>query len=243
MSAVIATPELIKAAAMDVAAIGSTVNAAHMTAAPPTLSVLPAAADEVSARIAHLFSGYAQDYQRLAGKAAAFQDQFVQHLTASAVSYASAEAANVASLLKPLMAIATPVAAAATAAQSTLNDLIANLVTNIEIFLTAAIVTTFVSIFVLIFVSWLIADLVAAYLALTVTDIIGSSPWFGLVLNALIEAINPLFTTFPVLGQLVSAVTPVIGNAALNGGLILFWPLILVAQAFSALLVLRESPI
>ena len=62
-----------------------------------------------------LFSGYAQNYQKLAGKAAAFQEQFVQHLTTGAVSYASAEAANVASLLQPLTAIATPVAAAATA--------------------------------------------------------------------------------------------------------------------------------
>jgi hypothetical protein len=105
MSAVIATPELMAQAATDLSAIGSTVNAAHMTTAPPTLSVLPAAADEVSAGIAHLFSVHAQDYRALAGKAAAFQDQFVQHLSASAVFYASAEAANVA-LLQPLTAIA-----------------------------------------------------------------------------------------------------------------------------------------
>ena len=228
MSALIATPELMKAAAMDVAAIGSTVNAAHMTAAPPTLSVLPAAADEVSARIAHLFSGYAQDYQRLAGKAAAFQDQFVQHLTTSAASYANAEAANVASLLKPLTAIATPVAAAGIAAQSTLNDLITNLVTNIQIFLTTAIATLFGS----IFVSWLIADLVALFLALTVVNIITSSPWFSLAspwfslaMTALIDATYPIFTTFPILGELVSAVTSVIET----GALILFLPLILVA--------------
>ena len=128
MSAVIATPELMEAAATDLSAIGSTVNAAHLTAAVPTLSVLPAAADEVSAGIAHLFSGYAQDYQRLAGKAAAFQEQFVQHLTASAGSYASAEAANVASLLQSLTAIAAPVAGAATTAQSTLNDLLISII-------------------------------------------------------------------------------------------------------------------
>ncbi|WP_156688000.1 PE family protein [Mycobacterium sp. Marseille-P9652] len=103
MSAVIATPELIAQAATDVASIGSTVNAAHMVAAAPTVSVLPAGADEVSAGIAHLFSGYAQDFQALAGKAAAFQDQFVQHLTASAGAYASAEDA-IASLLQGLNA-------------------------------------------------------------------------------------------------------------------------------------------
>jgi hypothetical protein len=228
MSAVIATPELMAQAATDLASIGSTVNAAHMTAAPPTLSVLPAAADEVSARIAHLFSGYAQKYQGLAGKAAAFQEQFVQHLTAGAVSYASAEAVNVASLLKPLTAVATPVAAAATAAQSTLNDLMTNLVTNIQIFLNTAIATLFVS----IFVSWLIADLAALFLGLTVVNIITSSPlfslaspWFSLAMNALIEATYPIFTTFPILGELVSAVTSVIEA----GALILFLPLILIA--------------
>ena len=103
MSAVIATPDLVEAAATDLAAIGSTLNAAHMVAAAPTLSVLPAAADEVSAGIAHLMSGYAEDYQKLAGQAAAFHEQFVQHLTASAGAYASAEALNVASLLQPLL--------------------------------------------------------------------------------------------------------------------------------------------
>ncbi len=56
MPAVIAAPELMAQAATDLATIGSTVNAAHMAAAPPTLSVLPAAADEVSASIAHLFN-------------------------------------------------------------------------------------------------------------------------------------------------------------------------------------------
>ena len=127
MSAVIATPELMAQAATDLASIGSTVNAAHIVAAAPTLSVLPAAADEVSADIAHLFSQHAQEYQALAGKAAAFQDQFVQHMTVSAVSYTSAEAVNVASLLPPLTAIADSIGSAVTAAQNVLNDLVSNI--------------------------------------------------------------------------------------------------------------------
>ena len=98
MPAVIAAPGLIGVAATDVATIGSTVNAAHMAAAAPTVAVIPAAADEVSASVAHLFSSYAQDIQGLAGKAAAFHDQFVQHLSASASAYARSEAANVLSL-------------------------------------------------------------------------------------------------------------------------------------------------
>jgi hypothetical protein len=98
MSSVIASPDLIGAAATDLAAIGSTVSAAHMTAAARTVAVIPAAADEVSAGIAHVFSVHAQDFQGLAAQAAAFHEQFVQHLNASAGSYASAEAANAAML-------------------------------------------------------------------------------------------------------------------------------------------------
>ena len=90
-------------AATDVAAVGSTVDAAHMAAAIPTVAVIPAAADEVSASIAHTFSRHAQDYQALAVQAAAFHGQFAQHLDASARSYATAEGANVASL-QPLNA-------------------------------------------------------------------------------------------------------------------------------------------
>ncbi len=123
MSAVIAVPDLMAEAVKDVASIGSTVNAAHMVAAAPTVAVIPAAADEVSAGIAHLFSVHAQDYQALAGQAAASHEQFVQHLTASAGSYSSTEAANIA-LLQPLTAIAAPVAGAAVAAQDTFTDLV-----------------------------------------------------------------------------------------------------------------------
>ena len=105
MSIVIAAPELINTAATDLANIGSNLSAAHAAAAAPTTGVIPAAADEVSAGIANVFSAHAQDYQALAGRAAAFHQQFTQNLTASAGSYASAEAAN-ASLLQPLNAVA-----------------------------------------------------------------------------------------------------------------------------------------
>jgi hypothetical protein len=120
MSAVIAMPELMADAATNLATIGDTLNTAHMTAAASTVTVLPAAADEVSASIAHLFSGYAQDYQKLAAKAAGFHAQFVQKLTASAGAYASAEAANVASLLQPLTAAAGSMTGAAAAIDPTL---------------------------------------------------------------------------------------------------------------------------
>ena len=97
----IADTELMTAAASDLAGIGSNLNAAHLTAAASGVAVIPAAADEVSAGIAHLFSAHAQDYQALAAQASAFHEDFVQHLTASAASYASIEAA-IASLLHDL---------------------------------------------------------------------------------------------------------------------------------------------
>jgi hypothetical protein len=101
MSYVIAAPEMMTSAATDLATIGSNVAAAHTAAATRTLAVLPAAADEVSAGIAHLFSQHAANYQAMAAQAAAFNDQFVQHLTAGAFSYASIEAA-IASFLQEL---------------------------------------------------------------------------------------------------------------------------------------------
>jgi hypothetical protein len=98
MSHMIAAPEMMTAAATDLATIDSSLSAAHTAAAAPTVALAPAAADEVSASIAHLFSRYAGGYQALAGQASAFHEQFVQHLKASAGSYASIEAANTSSL-------------------------------------------------------------------------------------------------------------------------------------------------
>ena len=99
MSYVIAAPEMMTAAATDLATIGSDLSMAHHAAAVPTVALVPAAADEVSAGVAHLFSRYAEDFQGLVGRATAFHESFAQHLTAGAHSYASAEAVNVSYLL------------------------------------------------------------------------------------------------------------------------------------------------
>jgi len=117
MSYVIATPEMIASAASDVANIGSTLNAANAAAVAPTVAVLPAAADEVSASIANLFSAHAVEYQALVGRAAAFHEQFMQNLTAGAGSYVGAEAANVAAFT------ANPAAPAAAAQLAPLQPL------------------------------------------------------------------------------------------------------------------------
>ena len=96
MSSVIAAPELITTAATDLRNIGSTLSAAHAAAATPTMGVLAAAEDEVSAAIAAVFSTHGQGFQTLGAQAAAFHAQFVQALSSGAGSYVSAEAANVA---------------------------------------------------------------------------------------------------------------------------------------------------
>lgn len=104
MSAVIAVPDLLAQAATQVTAIGHALGAANQTAAS-TQAVPPAAADEVSAAVAQLFSRFGQDYHAAAGQAAAYQQAFAQHLTAAASSYANAETANT-SLLQPATAAA-----------------------------------------------------------------------------------------------------------------------------------------
>ena len=96
---------MMTSAAADLATIGSNVSAAHMAAAAPTVAVLPAAADEVSASIAHLFSQHAANYQAMAGQAAAFNDQFVQTLKSGGAAYAQTETTS-AALLRPLNASA-----------------------------------------------------------------------------------------------------------------------------------------
>jgi hypothetical protein len=92
MSFVITAPEMMTAAATDLAGIGSALSEAHTAAMAATVGLVPAAADEVSAAVTHLFSGYAQGFHELVGKAAASQGQFAEHLKAGAFSYASIEA-------------------------------------------------------------------------------------------------------------------------------------------------------
>ena len=122
MSYVIAAPEMIAAAASDLAGIGSTLNVANAVAAAPTTGILVAAEDEVSAAIAALFSAHGQGFQALSAHAASFHDQFVQALSGSGSTYALAEAANV----SPLQTVKQDLVAA----QSTFNLGLGNQGTN-----------------------------------------------------------------------------------------------------------------
>ncbi len=93
MSYLIATPDLLSAAATDLAGIGNTIGQASYAAAAPTTAVI-SAADEISMQIAALFGAHGQSFQAVSSQAALFHDQFVQALTTGASSYASAEAAS-----------------------------------------------------------------------------------------------------------------------------------------------------
>ena len=109
MTYVLTRPQAMATAAANVAGIGSALKEANVTAAGPTTRVLAAAADEVSAAAATLFSSYARGYQALTKQAAAFHDEFAQVLAAAGHAYAETEAAA-SGALGALTADPTPVA-------------------------------------------------------------------------------------------------------------------------------------
>ncbi len=104
MSWVMVSPELVVAAAADLAGIGSAISSANAAAAVNTTGLLTAGADEVSTAIAALFGAQGQAYQAASAQAAAFYAQFVQALSAGGGAYAAAEAAAVSPLLAPINA-------------------------------------------------------------------------------------------------------------------------------------------
>ncbi|WP_193307929.1 PE family protein, partial [Mycobacterium tuberculosis] len=81
MSFVIAAPEVIAAAATDLASLESSIAAANAAAAANTTALLAAGADEVSTAVAALFGAHGQAYQALSAQAQAFHAQFTQALT------------------------------------------------------------------------------------------------------------------------------------------------------------------
>ncbi len=93
MSYLIAAPDVLTAAASNLAVIGTSLETANAAAAASTTGLLAAAQDEVSTAIAALFGSHGQAYQAISGQAAAFHTQFTQAMAAGAQSYAAAEAA------------------------------------------------------------------------------------------------------------------------------------------------------
>lgn len=103
MSYLVVVPELVAAAATDLANIGSSISAANAAAAAPTTALVAAGGDEVSAAIAALFGAHARAYQALSAQAAMFHEQFVRALAAGGNSYAVAEAATAQSVQQDLL--------------------------------------------------------------------------------------------------------------------------------------------
>jgi PE-PPE domain/PE family len=93
MTSLIADPQLLAAAAGNVADINSSISAARAAAAGPTTGLVAAAEDEVSAMTAALFGAYGQEYQAILQQAAAFHEQFVAALSSAGNAYTGAEAA------------------------------------------------------------------------------------------------------------------------------------------------------
>ncbi|MCV7005887.1 PE family protein [Mycobacterium gordonae] len=94
MTLLAAQPQLITAATVQVAAIGTAISDVGALVAGPTTELAAAAADEVSVAAAELFGAYARESQALLAQAAAFGDRFAAALTAAAGAYLDAEAAN-----------------------------------------------------------------------------------------------------------------------------------------------------
>jgi PE family/PPE-SVP subfamily C-terminal region len=94
MSFVITQPEALTAAASALENLGTSMAAEDAAAAAPTTSLVPAAADPVSALQAAQFSAYGTWYQQVSGQAATIRQMLVNTLGTSAGSYGETEAAN-----------------------------------------------------------------------------------------------------------------------------------------------------
>jgi pyridoxal/pyridoxine/pyridoxamine kinase len=98
MSNVIAQTEVLAAAAGKLHTINEALKAVNAAAAAPTVGVMPAAGDLVSALTAAQFASHAQLYQTVSAHAATVQAFMATMLGASSGSYAATEAANAAAV-------------------------------------------------------------------------------------------------------------------------------------------------
>ena len=96
MSLLFAAPELVTAAAGNLAGIGSALEEANSAAAVRTTAIIAAAADEVSLAVSEAFGTYGQQFQTLSAQAAAYHSEFVSLLNGGATAYVSAELDNAA---------------------------------------------------------------------------------------------------------------------------------------------------
>lgn len=82
-----AVPDELAAASSSLTSLRSSIREARVAAAGSTTSIIAAAEDEVSAAVARLFGGYAQQFQALGAQASLFHDQLVQALKGGGFLY------------------------------------------------------------------------------------------------------------------------------------------------------------
>jgi hypothetical protein len=101
-------PGELALAAEDLGNIGTRLAEANAVAALPTSSILPAAADEVSAAITSLFNNQSTTFQELAARGAAFHQQFTQLLGAAFNAYTGTEQAALQALRDAISGVESP---------------------------------------------------------------------------------------------------------------------------------------
>ncbi|MEB3069563.1 PE family protein [[Mycobacterium] vasticus] len=95
MPFVVAQPESLSGAAIDLQSIGSALQAQSAAVAAPTTAMAAPASDVVSASVAARFNANGALFQSVAAQAAAVHQMFVSTLDGSGTAYAATEAANV----------------------------------------------------------------------------------------------------------------------------------------------------
>jgi hypothetical protein len=134
VSFVVAEPELVTAAAENLAGIRSSLGEVAAAAAAPTTGVASAAADEVSTAISGLFGAYGRQFQAATAQAAAFHDEFVSLLNGGAAAYLGTEIVNAEQTLTGVLnaPLLGPGAAAAVVPGGAYGQLFANTSANLE---------------------------------------------------------------------------------------------------------------
>ncbi len=99
-SYVIAATEAFGEVSGDLTKIEEAIKGAAAAATPSTTGIVAAAGDEVSAAVARVFGGYAEDFHALTAQATQSYDRFVGALSGAGAAYAAAEASNVSLLIK-----------------------------------------------------------------------------------------------------------------------------------------------
>jgi hypothetical protein len=96
MSFLFTDPNALTSASGNIMDIGAGMASSNAAAAGPTLGVVPAASDPVSALTAGHFASHAALYQAISAQAALVHEQVVSTLGTNASSYTTAEASNAA---------------------------------------------------------------------------------------------------------------------------------------------------